>query len=278
MEKIKILTDSCLDLPEELIKQNNIEVIPVLINFGDESYIDREEINLEQMQEKIQIEKILPTTAQITPIRFEEIFRKYLDEGYKVLAILMSSNMSGTYNSACIAKDMIESDDIVIVDTQVITSAQGFFVLKACELRDKGLSAEAIKEELLTMIPKMNASLCFESLENLVRGGRISKTAGAIGIALGLRVIIGFEDGMMTAKDKVRGNKKALKKIISDYESSNPDKNEPVILIEIESPEMKDELKKYLVDNNIKYIETKPGCAVGIHSGTKVSGLFFMSK
>ena len=128
MEKIKILTDSCLDLPEELIKQNNIEVIPVLINFGDESYIDREEINLEQMQEKIQIEKILPTTAQITPIRFEEIFRKYLDEGYKVLAILMSSNMSGTYNSACIAKDMIESDDIVIVDTQVITSAQGFFV------------------------------------------------------------------------------------------------------------------------------------------------------
>ena len=101
MEKIKILTDSCLDLPEELIKQNNIEVIPVLINFGDESYIDREEINLEQMQEKIQIEKILPTTAQITPIRFEEIFRKYLDEGYKVLAILMSSNMSGTYNSAC---------------------------------------------------------------------------------------------------------------------------------------------------------------------------------
>ncbi|MCR1952388.1 DegV family protein [Clostridium sp. DSM 100503] len=278
MEKIKILTDSCLDLPEELIKQNNIEVIPVLINFGDKSYIDREEINLEQMQEKIQSEQILPTTAQITPVRFEEIFRKYLDEGYKVLTILMSSNMSGTYNSACIAKDMIESDDIVIVDTQVITSAQGFFVLKACELRDKGYSAEAIKEEIIKMIPKMNASLCFESLENLVRGGRISKTAGVIGTALGLRVIIGFEDGMMTAKDKVRGNKKALKKIISDYESSNPDKNEPVILIEIESPEMKGELKKYLEDNNIKYIETKPGCAVGIHSGTRVSGLFFISK
>lgn len=278
MEKIKILTDSCLDLPEELIKQNNIEVIPVLINFGDKSYIDREEINLEQMQEKIQSEKILPTTSQITPIRFEEIFRKHLDEGYKVLAILMSSNMSGTYNSACIAKDMIESDDIVIVDTQVITSAQGFLVLKACELRDKGLSAEAIKEEILTMIPKMNASLCFESLENLVRGGRISKTAGAIGTALGLRVIVGFQDGMMVAKDKVRGNKKALKKIISDYESSNPDKNEPVILIEIESPEMKAELKKYLDDNNIKYLETTPGCAVGIHSGTKVSGLFFLSK
>jgi DegV family protein with EDD domain len=278
VEKIKILTDSCLDLPEELIKENNIEVIPVLINFGEESYIDREEINLEEMQEKIQKDKVLPTTAQITPIRFEEYFKKSLDEGYKVLAILMSSNMSGTYNSACIARDMLETEDIVIVDTQVITSAQGFFVLKACELRDKGLKVEEIKEELLKIIPKMNASLCFESLENLVRGGRISKTAGAIGTALGLKVIIGFEDGMMTSKDKVRGNKKALKKIISDYETSNPDKSEPVILIEIESPEMKSELKKYLEENNIKYIETKPGCAVGIHSGTRVSGLFFLSE
>ncbi|WP_322413447.1 DegV family protein, partial [Clostridium perfringens] len=139
-----------------------------------------------------------------------------------MLAILMSSNMSGTYNSAGIARDMLATEDIVIVDTQVITSAQGFFVLKACELRDKGLKAEEIEEELLKIIPKMNASLCFESLENLVRGGRISKTAGAIGTALGLKVIIGFEDGMMTSKDKVRGNKKALKKIISDYETSNP--------------------------------------------------------
>ena len=278
MEKIKIVTDSCLDLPEELIRENNIEILPVLINFGDKSYVDREEINLKEMQEKIEREKVLPTTAQITPSRFEEYFRNALNEGYKVVAVLMSSNMSGTYNSACIAKDMIESDDIVIVDTQVITSAQGFFVLKACELRDKGFTAEEIKKEIDAMKHKMKASLCFESLENLVRGGRISKTAGAIGTALGLRVIIGFEDGMMVAKDKIRGNKKVLKKIISDYENSNPDKNEPVMLIEIVSPEIKAELKSYLEENNIKYIETTPGCAVGIHSGSRVCGLFFLSK
>jgi len=278
MEKIRIVTDSCLDIPEDLIKKNNIEVLPVLINFEEKSYKDREEINLKEMQDKIENEGIFPTTSQITPAKFEEYFRKSLAEGYKIIAILMSSNMSGTYNSACIAKDMIDSEDIILIDTQVITSAQGFFVLKACELRDKGVKAEDIKEEILEMIPKMKASLCFESLENLVRGGRISKTAGALGSVLGLRVIIGFEDGMMVAKDKLRGNKKALKKIISDYESSNPNKEEPVILIEIESPEMKIELKKYLDENNIQYIETTPGCAVGIHSGTKVSGLFFLTK
>ncbi|WP_300385312.1 DegV family protein [Clostridium sp.] len=278
MEKIRIVTDSCLDIPEDLIKKNNIEVLPVLINFEEKSYRDREEIDLKKMQYKIENEGIFPTTSQITPAKFEDYFRKSLAEGYKVIAILMSSNMSGTYNSACIAKEMIGSDDIILVDTQVITSAQGFFVLKACELRDEGSKAEDIKDELLRMIPKMKASLCFESLENLVRGGRISKTAGALGSVLGLRVIIGFEDGMMVAKDKLRGNKKALKKVISDYESSNPNKEEPVMLIEIESQEMKIELKKYLDENNIKYIETTPGCAVGIHSGTSVSGLFFLTK
>ena len=278
MERIKIITDSCLDLPEEIIKNNDIEVLPVLINFGEKSYIDREEINLEKMLEKINEENVLPTTAQITPSRFEEYFKKYLSEGYKVVAILMSSNMSGTYNSACIAKEMLDSDDITIIDTKVITSAQGLLVLKACELRDKGYSSKQIKDEIEALSSKMNASLCFESLENLVRGGRISKTAGVIGTALGLKVIIGFEDGKMGAKDKIRGNKKVIKKIISDYESSNPNKEEPVALIEIESPEIKSELKKYLEENNIKYIETIPGCAVGIHSGTKVCGLFYLSK
>ena len=278
MEKIKILTDSCLDIPEELIEKNNIDILPVLINFGDKSYVDREEINLKEMLDKIEKEGVLPTTAQITPNRFEEYFKKALDEGYKVVAVLMSSNMSGTYNSACIAKEMVESDDIIIIDTQVITSAQGFFVLKACELRDKGLSAEEIKVEIEKMLPKMQASLCFEYLDNLVRGGRISKTAGVIGTALGLRIIIGFEDGMMVAKDKIRGNKKVIKKIISDYENSNADKNEPVMLIEIESPEIKFELKKYLEENNINFIETTPGCAVGIHSGLGASGLFFVTK
>ncbi len=278
MEKIKILTDSCLDIPEDLIEKNNIDILPVLINFADKSYIDRDEINLKEMLDKIEEDGVLPTTAQITPNRFEEYFRKALEDGYKVVAVLMSSNMSGTYNSACIAKEMVGSDDITIIDTQVITSAQGFFVLKACELRDKGLSPEEIKAEIEKMIPKMKASLCFESLENLVRGGRISKTAGVIGTALGLRVIIGFEDGMMVAKDKVRGNKKVVKKIVSEYENSNVDKDEPVMIIEIGSPEIKSELKSYLDENDIKYIETTPGCAVGIHSGLGACGLFFVTK
>ncbi|GAB6168009.1 DegV family protein [Clostridium carnis] len=278
MEKIKIVTDSCLDLPKEIIEKNNIEILPVLINFGEKSYIDIEEITLEKMQEKIEKENILPTTAQITPVRFEECFKRNLEEGYKVIVILMSSNMSGTYQSACIAKNMIESEDITIIDTMAISSAQGLLVLKACELRDAGSSVKEISDELTRMIPKMKLSVAFESLDNLVKGGRVSKTAGAIGAALGLRIILEIKDGIMAVKDKVRGNKKALKKIISDYEALNPDKDELVALIEYKSPELYNGLKEYLIENNIRHIDTTVGCAVGIHSGPKVGGLFFVSK
>ncbi|AYE33692.1 DegV family protein [Clostridium septicum] len=278
MQKIKIVTDSCLDIPQEMIKKNNIEVLPVLINFGEESYIDMEEINPKEMQERIEKENILPTTSQVTPSRFEECFRKNLEEGYKVIAIIMSSNMSGTYQSACLAKNMVESDDIVIIDTQTITSGQGLLVLKACKLRDEGLSLEEIEKEILNTIPKVKSSLAFESLENLVRGGRISKAAGAIGTALGLRIILEVKDGIMSVKDKVRGSKKAFKKIISDYEAANVDPNEPVMLLQCENPELYAVLKEYLTSNNIKHIDTEVGCAVGIHSGPKAGGLFFITK
>ena len=82
MEKIKIITDSTLDLPADLIKEKGIEVLPLLINFGEESYLDGVEINIHQMLERIEKDNILPTTAQVTPNRFEEVFKKYLDEGY----------------------------------------------------------------------------------------------------------------------------------------------------------------------------------------------------
>ncbi len=104
MEKIKIITDSTLDLPSDLIKEKNIEVLPLLINFGEESYLDGVEINTKEMLEKIKKDNVLPTTAQVTPNRFEEVFKKYLDEGYKIVTLVLSSEMSGTYQSACIAR------------------------------------------------------------------------------------------------------------------------------------------------------------------------------
>ncbi|MDU4884444.1 DegV family protein [uncultured Clostridium sp.] len=278
MEKIKIITDSTLDLPSDLIKEKNIEVLPLLINFGEESYLDGVEINTREMLDRIERENILPTTAQITPNRFEEVFKKYLDEGYKIVTLLLSSEMSGTYQSACIAKNMLDTDDIVVIDSRNVTSGLGVLALKACEFRDNGDNIFEIEEKIKGIIPKVKSSLSFESLENLVRGGRLSKTAGTIGSVLGLRLILEVKDGQMAVKDKVRGSKKALKKVISDFENGNVDINSPIVLLEILNEEIYSGLKKYFEENNINYIDAKVGCTVGIHSGTRACGIFFIEK
>lgn len=278
MEKIKIITDSTLDLPSDIIKEKDIEVLPLLINFGEESYLDGVEINTKEMLEKVEKENIFPTTAQITPNRFEEVFNKYLSEGYKILTILLSSEMSGTYQSACIAKNMIDSNDIVIIDSKNVTSGLGLLVLKACEFRDNGNSIFEIEEKIKNIIPKVKSSLVFESLDNLVRGGRLSKAVGTIGSVLGLRLILEVKDGKIEVKDKIRGSKKALKKVISDFESVNVDFNSPIIIDEILSQEIFEGLKKYFEDKDIKYIHGNVGCTVGIHSGVKACGIFFVEE
>ena len=278
MEKIKIITDSTLDLPAELIREKNIEVLPLLINFGEESYLDGVEITTKEMIDKINATGVLPITAQVTPNRFEETFKKYLDEGYKIVALTLSSDMSGTYQSACIAKDMLESDDIVVIDSRNVTSGLGLLVLKACQFRDKGLGIKEIEEEILKAIPKVKSSLNFESLENLVRGGRLSKTAGTIGSVLGLRLILEVKDGKMSVKDKVRGSKKALKKLISDFESVDVDFDSPIVLLELLNEDVYEGLKIYFQEKNINYIDAKVGCTVGIHSGIKPCGIFFFEK
>ena len=278
MEKIKIITDSTLDLPADLIRERDIEVLPLLINFGEESYLDGVEINTKEMIEKIDATGVLPPTAQVTPNRFEEAFKKYLDEGYKIVTLILSSDMSGTYQSACIAKEMLESDDIVVIDSRNVTSGLGILALKACDLRDKGLGIKEIEEEIIRVIPKVKCTLNFESLENLVRGGRLSKTAGAIGSVLGLRLILEIKEGKMSVKDKVRGNKKALKKLISDFENADVDFDSPIVLLEFLNEDVYEGLKVYFQEKEINYIDSKVGCAVGNHSGIKPCGIFFFEK
>lgn len=278
MEKIKIITDSTADLSKEIYDKYDVEVLPLLINFGEESYLDGVEINPDKVFERIEKEDILPTTAQVTPNRFVEAYKKYLSEGYKIISIHMSSVMSGTYQSACIAKEMLETEDIVVIDSQNVTAALGMLVLKAAKLRENGYDILKMEEVLNTVKDKIKLSVYFESLEYLVRGGRISKTAGIVGSMLGIKLVLEIKDGLMAVKDKIRGNKKAIKKIISDLEAVTLDEEVPVILIDVHNIEVKEALKEYLETKNFNYVECPVGSSVSIHSGPGCCGLVFLTK
>ena len=278
MEKIKIITDSSVDLPKEVLEKYNVEVMPVLINFGEESYLDGISITRDDVFRRIDKGDVFPTTAQITPNRFVEKFEKYLKEGYKILVIIMSSGMSGTYQSACLAKNMLESQNIEVIDSQSVCSGLGLLVIRAAKLVEKGFSLSEITLDLEDIKNKINVSLSFDSLDNLVKGGRISKAVGVVTGVLGIKLILEIKDGLMSVKDKVRGSKKALKTILKDLQDSDLREDLPVILINLDMEEISDPLREYMDENNIEYIDGTVGSTVGIHSGNKISGIFFVSK
>lgn len=277
MEKIKIITDSSADLPKEIFEKLDITVLPLLINFGEDSYYDGVDINLDQMFDRMDKSDVFPNTAQVTPVRFEETYRKYIEEGYKIISIHLSSSMSGTYQSACLAKNMIESDDIYVVDSRNVTSGLALLAYRAAMLRDSGKNFHEIIEDIEEKKNYISSSLCFESLDNLVKGGRIPKTVSVVTGVLGIKLILEVKDGLMAVKDKVRGSKKAVKRIIKDLEDLGHLDDMPVVLLNVNNVEVYELIKTYLEENNIKYIDAEVGCTVGIHSGNNATGVFFFS-
>jgi DegV family protein with EDD domain len=278
VEKIKIVTDSTADLPLEIVKKYNIEVLPLTVHFGEESYRDGIDIKFPEFLEKMRSCDIFPTTSQVNPQSFYECFEGYIKEEYKIICINISSKLSGTYQSACIARDMLESKDIMVIDSLNVTSGLGLLVLKACRLRDEGFSVKEIEQEILRLIPHVKSALAFESLENLVKGGRLSKAAGVIGGLLGIRPIIEIENGELAVMDKVRGGKKAVKTILDYIDKKGLKEDETSIVLNAENKDIVEILKDSMNSRKADFIECEVGCVVGTHSGTGACGIFFIEK
>lgn len=275
MEKVKIITDSTADLPDYIIKKHDIEVLPLLVSINEESYKDGIDINTHTLLAKMASSDTFPKTAQVIPQRFIECYKKYIDMGYKVVSIHLSSKMSGTYQSACIAKETLETENIVVIDSLNVTSGLGLLVLKAAKLKDMGLNIEEIEKELLKIIPHIKSALVFNSLDNLVKGGRLSKTAGIIGNILSIKPILAVENGEMVVIDKVRGSKKAIRAILDYGDKKGIKEGEDVILLEIASKDVSS-LREELKLRGNAFIECEVGCVVGVHAGPDACGIFFV--
>lgn len=277
MDKIKIITDSTADLSKEIIDKYDIEVIPLLVAFGEESYKDGIDINTWELLIKMESSDKFPGTAQITPQRFIKYYNKYLQQGYKIISLHLSSKMSGTYQSACLAREILEEDEAIeIIDSQNVTSGLGLLVIKAARLKNEGFTSKEIVTEVRRTIPHIKSGLVFEELTNLVKGGRLSKTAGVVGNILGIRPILTVKDGEMAVIDKVRGNKKAVRYVMNYIKGVGIKKDEPCILLHIENEDIRVPLEKYLQEESIEFAECQVGCVVGVHAGKRACGIFFI--
>ena len=267
MEKLRIITDSGSDLCRPF--PENLTVIPLTIHFGEEEYRDGETIDHKTFYEKLISGKELPTTSLIPPGEFESAFKKASENGETVIAIVLSSKLSGTYQSAALAADGF--DNVYVVDSMNATIGEQILVKYALQLVEKGMSASEIVAELERAKSHVNLMGVPDTLEYLHRGGRVSKTVAVLGGALNIKPVLRLVDGVVVMIGKARGSKNGNNYLIQEVNKSGVDFSKPLCL---GYTGLSDELlQRYIADSRQLWegkIDKLPISTVGATIGTHV--------
>lgn len=224
---VKIITDSTCDIEAAQAAKLGIETIPLRVLFGDQSFEDGVDLSKADFYEKLAHAKVLPTTSQVNPDAFVKAFEAHVEAGDTVVCICISEKLSGTYQSAMIAKDMVKGD-IYVVDSNSATIGASILVRHAVKLRDAGKSASDIHAELCAMAKKVKLVAVVNTLKYLKMGGRISSTTAVVGGLLGISPIVAVEDGAVNSVGKVRGQKAAIAFMEQYIKDHGIDTNYPI--------------------------------------------------
>lgn len=212
----RILTDSASDLENQWLKDNNVDVLGLTVQVDGVTY---ETVGDQALTSPVLLAKMAtgsqPSTSQVNVGQFEEFFRQVVSQGESLIYIALSSVLSGTYQSAFMAREMVLEDypeaEIVLIDTLGASAGQGYLVREAAARRQAGASLAAVAAEIADMASRLKTHFLVDDLNHLVRGGRISKAAALIGGLVNIKPIIAIgSDGKLGTAAKVRGKKKAL--------------------------------------------------------------------
>ena len=269
---IQIITDSTSGFSSKQAESLGIVTIPLTVHFGEEQFRDGIDLTPEAFYEKLTSAKVLPHTSQINPYDFTKQFQKYLEQGDEIVGIFLSSKLSGTYQSAVIAREELESNRIFLVDSQSVTFAQAILVEIAVDLRNKGKSAAQIQEILTGLSGRLRLIAMVDTLKYLKMGGRISASTAVIGNMLGINPMICIENGVLDSIGKVRG-KKAAFRFIKEYMEKHPiDPAYPAAFGHSACPERMEELISYLNLPSSHLITGDIGAVIGTHAGPGAVG------
>ncbi len=286
LSKIHILADSSCDLTLEEAKQYDVRILPFKLNFETgEEYADRYDITPEEFYKKIRSMDSIPKTVQITPAQFEEYFREEASLGYEeIIVITIASTASGTFQSATIAKNVVEDEGIIkvhLIDSMNLSFGTGNAVIQGAKALKDGKSAEEVAEIITKTVRSTKSYFVVETLDYLRKGGRIKTATAVIGGVLDIRPILHVTNGCVEAFDKVRGEKKVIPKLISIFkdEIQNPE-NSTVMILHGDAEEKANALAKALEEETGRKADIihDVGAIIGAHSGPGVLGLVFTVK
>ena len=283
--KVMITADRTCDLNKPLLDEYNVHDIPLHIVIGGKSYEDWENITPEQLYDIYYKTKELPKTTALSVGEYEDIFRKYTDDGYDIVHLSLGSSLSATHRSAVLASESFPGK-VFVVDTQSLSTGSGLLVIKACELRNKGLSAKDIYDAVLEMVPKTHASFVLERLNFMAAGGRCSTVAmiGANLLKLRPEIEVNNQDGgSMDVGKKYRGKYDVclidyMEDVIAKYKDIDTDR--VFITHAGADDDYVQKVKEALEKKNIfkKIHITRASCVISSHCGPNTLGVLFMTK
>ena len=218
---IKIITDSSSDLSREIIEKYDITVVPLKVNIEGKDYLEGVDLTPEEFFMKLFSSGNLPKTSQPSPVEFAESFSKFTEED-ELLCLTISSGLSGTYQSACMGKEL-SGTNVTVFDTLAGSLAHGFQIVHAAKLAQKGYSIEKIVTELEKNREEMNILILLDTLENIVKGGRLSKFQGSIAKILNIKVILEGVNGKVEVLEKIQGKKRFQKKTLEVIQNKKED-------------------------------------------------------
>ena len=273
---IKIVTDSSCDLGINFIEENNIELIPLLLNLDGETLKDDlgKSLGYREFYEKLRAGS-MPSTSQINIYTFEEKFKELLDKGYEILYIGLSSALSGTFNSANMARNNILEENqnakIAVVDSISVSMGLGMLIKKACKMIEEGKMLEDIVQWIEENKNKVIHAILVDDLKHLKRGGRVSASTAAVGSILNIKPLLKLNNsGAVEVSEKIKGKKKGLKRLASIIkENAINIENEILYIMHGDVLEEAQYLKGIILqelnfkDVKVEYI----GTVIGTHGG-----------
>jgi DegV family protein with EDD domain len=211
---IKIVTDSTAYLPEAMVRQHDIRVVPLCVHFGDKVFKEGVELSIEGFYTRLREAPELPSTSQPSAGEFHEVFKELADQGYQILVMTISSKLSGTWNSAMAAKEMLPEADITVFDSLSTSIGLHLMIEAALEAIENGAGLE----ELLTLVEgirdKIHVLFVVDTLEYLAKGGRIGNAKAFLGTLLKVKPILVLKDGAIEPLEQVRSKRKAETRLL----------------------------------------------------------------
>lgn len=273
---VAIITDSTAYIPKEIRDEYNIYMIPLTVTFNNASYREEIDLSTEDFYEKVRSEKVLPKTSQPAIGVMVDLIEQLKADYDEVLSIHLSSGISGTFQSMQTAGAMVEEIDTYVFDSEISCMAQGFYVLEAAQLAQKGAHAKDIIERLETMKQSLRAYFVVDDLNHLHRGGRLNGAQALVGSVLQVKPILHFSETKIVPFEKIRTQKKAFKRLIEliDEDASTGEKLRATV-IHANSPEIAEQLMRELKEryDNVELTMSYFGPVIGTHLGEGSIGL-----